>query len=131
MSPVNTLVKHKCNMPKSLPNCIIYDKDLYGLKDIYNLQLECLSKNIVYLANGNEELNSIFKIQMRSLQKYFWASLCFAEVATSDKVSTKLHIGESLIILNENSFRLCDHEDINDQWPKHRIEGGNIRIEDF
>lgn len=67
MSPLNVLIKHKSNMPKLLPNCIIYDKDLYGIKSIYDLQLKSISKNILYLANGNEELNKIFKIQMRKL----------------------------------------------------------------
>ncbi|PKC55112.1 hypothetical protein RhiirA1_476150 [Rhizophagus irregularis] len=119
MTPVNILMKHKSNMPKSLPNCIIYDKDIYGIKDIYNLQLECISKNIMYLANGNEELNKIFKIQMRKLQQKYWSVLCVSVMVTSDKFPTKMHVGDALIILNENNFKICNHKIIDDQFPNH------------
>ncbi|GET67253.1 hypothetical protein GLOIN_2v1824527 [Rhizophagus irregularis DAOM 181602=DAOM 197198] len=131
MIPFNTLMKHKSGMPKTLPNCIIYDKDLYGVKNIYNLQLECISKNIMYMANGNENLSMIFQIQMKSLPYRFWTSQCFAEIATEDKFLTKTYIGDALIILGINNIRICDHEGRKELKINHRIEGGNIRIEEI
>ncbi|RGB32478.1 hypothetical protein C1646_670103 [Rhizophagus diaphanus] len=53
------------------------------------------------------------------------------EIATSEKFSTKSHVGDSLIILNENNFKICNHEDKSDQFPNHRIRGGNIRLEEM
>lgn len=53
------------------PNFIIYEKEIYGLKTIYDLQLESLSKNIIYQANGNEKLRRLFKIKMMQEQKEF------------------------------------------------------------
>lgn len=49
--------------------------------------------------------------------------MSFAEIATSKKFSTKSHVGDSLIILNENNFKICNHEDESDQFPNHRIRG--------
>ncbi|CAB4400728.1 unnamed protein product [Rhizophagus irregularis] len=85
----------------------------------------------MYMANGNEELNTIFQIQMKSLQYRFWSSLCFAEIATEEKFSTKTYIGDALIILGNNNFRICDHEGRTNLKTDHRIEGGNIRIEEI
>lgn len=73
----------------------------------------------MYLANGNEELNKIFKIQMRKLQQKYWSVLCFSEMVTSDKFPTKTHVGDALIILNENNFKIYNHEIIDDQFPNH------------
>ncbi|CAB4392773.1 unnamed protein product [Rhizophagus irregularis] len=85
----------------------------------------------MYMANGNVELNTIFQIQMKSLQYRFWSSLCFAEIATEEKFSTKTYIGDALIILGNNNFRICDHEGRKNLKTDHRIEGGNIRIEEI
>lgn len=50
MKRINVLVKHRANLSRSTPNVIIYDKDLYGLKHIYDLQIESLCKNLLYEA---------------------------------------------------------------------------------
>ncbi|PKY57362.1 hypothetical protein RhiirA4_549622 [Rhizophagus irregularis] len=52
-------------------------------------------------------------------------------MATSDKFPTKTHVGDALIILNENYFKICYHEIIDDQFSNHRVKGGNIRIEEI
>ncbi|CAB4380688.1 unnamed protein product [Rhizophagus irregularis] len=73
----------------------------------------------------------IFQIQMKSLQYRFWSSLCFAEIATEEKFLTKTYIGDALIILGINNFRICEHEGYKKLKMNHRIEGGNIRIEEI
>ncbi|CAB4381602.1 unnamed protein product [Rhizophagus irregularis] len=73
----------------------------------------------------------IFQIQMKSLQYRFWSSLCFAEIATEEKFSTKMYIGDALIILGINNFRICEHEGRKNLKMNHRIEGGNVRIEEI
>ncbi|GBC20468.2 Down syndrome cell adhesion molecule-like protein Dscam2 [Rhizophagus irregularis DAOM 181602=DAOM 197198] len=130
MAPINTLIKHKCKMPSSLPNCVLYDKDIYGVKDIYSLQFESLSKNIMYMANGNEIVRSIFKIQMEQLQQEAWTPLCFAEKVSQVKFSTKRFVRDALIVLDSKKFHLCDHENYNDLFRNHRIRGGYILIEE-
>ncbi|PKY55317.1 hypothetical protein RhiirA4_474677 [Rhizophagus irregularis] len=37
-----------------MPNFIIFDKDIYGAKHIYDLQLEMICKNLLYQANGGK-----------------------------------------------------------------------------
>ncbi|CAB4389429.1 unnamed protein product [Rhizophagus irregularis] len=73
----------------------------------------------------------IFQIQMKSLQYRFWSSLCFAEIATEEKFSTKTYIGDALIILGINNFRICEHEGRKNLKMNHQIEGGNARIEEI
>ncbi|PKB95605.1 hypothetical protein RhiirA5_436404, partial [Rhizophagus irregularis] len=85
----------------------------------------------MYMANGNEDLSMIFQIQMKSLQYRYWISLCFAEIATEEKFLTKTYIGDTLIILGINNFRICDHEGRKKLRINHRIEGSNIRIEEI
>ncbi|PKY32898.1 hypothetical protein RhiirB3_451408 [Rhizophagus irregularis] len=74
MQRINCLVKRCANLSRSTPNFIIYEKEIYGLKTIYDLQLESISKNIIYQANGNEKLRRLFKIKMMQEQKRIWTA---------------------------------------------------------
>uniref|UniRef100_U9TGH3 Uncharacterized protein n=1 Tax=Rhizophagus irregularis (strain DAOM 181602 / DAOM 197198 / MUCL 43194) TaxID=747089 RepID=U9TGH3_RHIID len=70
MAPVNTLIKHKCKMPSSLPNCIIYDKDIYGVKDLYSLQLESLKQYLKYKwSSCNKKYGRHYVLQKKFLKK--------------------------------------------------------------
>lgn len=89
MALINTLIKHKYKLSKSLPNCIIYDKDLYGVKDLYSLQMKSLSKNLMYMANGNEDLKLLFQIQMKQLQQQNWSPFCYSEIAERVRFPTR------------------------------------------
>lgn len=44
MAKINKVIKHKVNLSSNTPNSIIYDKELYEVKNIYNLQQEMLLK---------------------------------------------------------------------------------------
>lgn len=68
MVKVNNVVKHSCFLPTSCPNAVMYDKELFNFKNIYYLQLESLSKTILYYSNGNSELKKLFKLNLRKLQ---------------------------------------------------------------
>lgn len=75
---------------KITPNFIIFDKDIYGAKHIYDLQLEMICKNLLYQANGNEKLKKLFKIKMSQEQKKIWTSKCPGEMKL---LSRKIIIG--------------------------------------
>jgi hypothetical protein len=65
MAPINKLVKHKGNFATSLPNYILYDKDFLGLKNLYDLQLEKISNEIIYYANNQSDLGDLFMIHLK------------------------------------------------------------------
>lgn len=64
MIKINTLAKRRAILSLITPNMILYDKDLYSLKHIYDLQLESLCKNLLYQANDKGRLNQVFNIKM-------------------------------------------------------------------
>lgn len=116
-------------MPSSLPNYIMYDKDLIGLKNIYDLQSEMLSKNIIYYANSCSELSLLFDIQMRNLQLKYWTSYCLGEHGEVLTLGNNSYLGDALKILKENNLTICDPEIVDGR--NYSIKGGNIKIEDI
>ena len=64
----------------------------------------------MYIANGNEMLKKLFKIQMEQLQQEMWTPLCFAEIASQVNIPTRRFIGDALVTLGIKNFHLCDHE---------------------
>uniref|UniRef100_U9UKR7 Reverse transcriptase domain-containing protein n=1 Tax=Rhizophagus irregularis (strain DAOM 181602 / DAOM 197198 / MUCL 43194) TaxID=747089 RepID=U9UKR7_RHIID len=124
-----TAVWNMVNLPSSLPNYIMYDKDLIGLKNIYDLQSEMLSKNIIYYANSCSELSLLFDIQMRNLQLKYWTSYCLGEHGEVLTLGNNSYLGDALKILKENNLTICDPEIVDGR--NYSIKGGNIKIEDI
>src|SRR5206468_2913411 len=81
MARINCLVKRKGNLASSTNNFIVYDKDMMGLRNIYDLQIESLSKNLLYQANGNKDLKKIFKIKLYQAQNERWIAGCIGDNA--------------------------------------------------
>jgi hypothetical protein len=80
MNRINTLVKRHTGLSKTTPNFIIYEKDLYRLKNIYDLQLESLCKNLLYLANDKGRIKNIFKIKLIQEQNRIWTAGCIGNL---------------------------------------------------
>lgn len=81
MTPILKLCKHKGNFPMTLPNYIVYDRGLIGLKNLFELQLEMISKKLIYYANDKGILGRLFKIQMINLQLKYWTCKCLGDSA--------------------------------------------------
>ena len=73
------IVKKREGLAKTMPNYIIYEKDLYSIKTIYDLQMEMSCKNLLYQANGNEKLKKIFKIKLIQEQNIIWTAKCLGD----------------------------------------------------
>ncbi|GES80037.1 hypothetical protein GLOIN_2v1817843 [Rhizophagus clarus] len=80
MQRINKLVKQKSELAISTPNFTLYDKDIYGLKNIYDLQIESLCKNLLYEANDNDRIKTIFKIKMIQEQNQIWTASCIGNL---------------------------------------------------
>ncbi|PKC56954.1 hypothetical protein RhiirA1_473237 [Rhizophagus irregularis] len=129
MTKLNGIIKRRVRLAKFTPNFILYEKDILDLKHIYDLQLEMLYKNLLYQANENEKLKTLFLIKISQEQKNLWTSKCPGEM----KIESKCHhnwILAAIKILNEVNIKLCNHE-IKNINKDHRIKGGKIDITDI
>ncbi|CAB4439657.1 unnamed protein product [Rhizophagus irregularis] len=126
MTRLNGIIKKRAGLAKSTPNFILFEKDLLGLKHIYDLQMEMLYKNLLYQANGNEKLKRLFLIKISQEQKNIWTSKCPGEM----QIESKCHhnwILAAMKALNEENIRICNHE-IKNTNERHRIKGGRTDI---
>jgi hypothetical protein len=80
MRPINELCKTRGNLARLTPNFILYDKDIIGLKNIYDLQIENISKNLIYYANTNSEIGKIFFMQIKKLRYDLWTPNCIGRI---------------------------------------------------
>ncbi|PKC04168.1 hypothetical protein RhiirA5_449495, partial [Rhizophagus irregularis] len=123
------IIKKRAGLAKSTSNFILYDKELLGMKHIYDLQIEMLCKNLLYQANGNDKLKLIFKIKIIQEQNKIWTSKCPGELSiTSNRKNN--WILDALKILNNENIKICNHEFIRNQ-ENHRIKGGTIDLIDI
>jgi hypothetical protein len=130
MGIVNSTIKHKGCLSKSTSNAIIYDEDIYKVKNIYYLQLENLIKTMTYYANNDKELKSLFELNRVNSQYKAWTSLCILEEQKLLNFGKYSFINDALMILGAENIKWCNHELYN-QHNNHRILGGIIPIENI
>ncbi|GBC36383.2 hypothetical protein GLOIN_2v1824527 [Rhizophagus irregularis DAOM 181602=DAOM 197198] len=126
MTRINMIIKKRAGLARSTPNFIIYDKDILGIKHIYDLQMEMICKNLLYQANGNYKLQILFKIKMIQEQKNIWTSRCPGELEIINYRKNNWIIS-ALKALNNEKIKLCNHE-IKDFRESHRIKGGKTDL---
>ncbi|POG62436.1 hypothetical protein GLOIN_2v1846470 [Rhizophagus irregularis DAOM 181602=DAOM 197198] len=120
------IIKKRAGLARSTPNFIIYDKDILGIKHIYDLQMEMICKNLLYQANGNYKLQILFKIKMIQEQKNIWTSRCPGEIEITNYRKNNWIIS-ALKALNNEKIKICNHE-IKDFRESHRIKGGKTDL---
>src|SRR5256886_9661630 len=130
MARINVLVKRKANLASCTNNFIIYDKEILGLKNIYDLQIENLSKNLLYQANGNKDLKKIFKIKLYQTQQEKWIAGCIGDNIHTIKRNSNNYIIDALKLLKDEGIHICDHE-IKNENTHHGKIGGNIEIREI
>uniref|UniRef100_U9T174 Endonuclease/exonuclease/phosphatase domain-containing protein n=1 Tax=Rhizophagus irregularis (strain DAOM 181602 / DAOM 197198 / MUCL 43194) TaxID=747089 RepID=U9T174_RHIID len=129
MTRINMIIKKRAGLAKTTPNFIIYEKDILGVKHIYDLQMEMLCKNLLYQANGNNNLNILFKIKMIQEQKKLWTSRCPGELEIKNYRKNNWIIS-ALKALNNEKIKICNHE-TKDFNENHRIQGGKTDLIDL
>ncbi|PKK62616.1 hypothetical protein RhiirC2_790109 [Rhizophagus irregularis] len=131
MRKIRILIKKSANLSKSTPNFILHDKEIYGLKSIYDLQLESISKNIIYQSsNGNDKLKTLFKIKFLQEQKRIWTAKCPGEMEFEEYKGKHCWIRDAINLLKSEDMYLCIHE-TKDKEDEHRIKGRGLEIIDF
>src|SRR5437763_6558136 len=67
-----TTAKHKSNLSRSIPNSVMLNHNIYGIKNIWDIQLQHhISKFLLRLNNSNL-LGTITKIRIQQLQNNLW-----------------------------------------------------------
>ncbi|GES87658.1 hypothetical protein GLOIN_2v1824527 [Rhizophagus clarus] len=130
MRKINTLIKHSCDLPSTIPNFLLHDKDIYGLKHIYNLQIENLSKNIIYMMNDKGQLKEIMELKMIQEQNKIWTRQCIGNLNSKSFRRQNSWIINAINLLKKEKLSICKHE-YNDKFIYHCIEGGTSEIIDF
>lgn len=108
MASVNTLIKHSCGLAKNTPNFILYDKGIYNVKHIYDLQIEMLCKN--------------FQLQYDN-----WINKCIGDNGSYLEYHKNSYIADAIKLLSEEKIKICEHDTINNK-NEHLIRGGKIEI---
>ncbi|GBC08297.1 hypothetical protein RclHR1_00800024 [Rhizophagus clarus] len=126
MQRINKLVKQKSELAISTPNFTLYDKDIYGLKNIYDLQIESLCKNLLYEANDNDRIKTIFKIKMIQEQNQIWTASCIGNLEAKGFKTYNSWIINAINILKNKDISICNHE-YRDKYNDHMINR-NYRI---
>jgi hypothetical protein len=124
MTRLNMIIKKRVSLTRSTSNFVIYEKDILGVKHIYDLQMEMLCKNLFYQANGNDKLKLLFMIKMAQKQKNIWTSKCLENNRNNNWIL------DALKTLNNENIKLCNHE-INNNKGNHRIKEGKIDLIDL
>ncbi|PKK65988.1 hypothetical protein RhiirC2_715180 [Rhizophagus irregularis] len=128
MSPIMKLCKHKGYLPSSLPNYIMFDKDLMGVKNIYDLQLEFLSKNLLYFANHKGLLGQLFNIHLKNIQHRYWTSSCIGDQSDYINMGRNHYIADALKLLKNANLTICDHKLINNNHHVKKGEASGRKI---
>ncbi|GBB96288.1 hypothetical protein RclHR1_02720003 [Rhizophagus clarus] len=130
MRKINVLIKHLSDMPSTSPNFLLYDKDIYGLKHIYNLQIENLSKNIIYMMNDKGRLKEIMELKMIQEQNKIWTRQCIGNLNCKSFRRQNSWLINAIDLLKKEKISICKHK-YNDKFIHHCINGGTSEIIDL
>src|SRR5581483_6005130 len=70
--PIRKLLRHKSNISNTLPNSILWNRDIFGLLDIYNRCVEHQTSNLIVNLNDNGKLGNMMEIRLAQLQLNEW-----------------------------------------------------------
>ncbi|GET00318.1 hypothetical protein GLOIN_2v1824527 [Rhizophagus clarus] len=130
MGTITNLVKNRAGLARSTLNFIIHEKELYGLKHIFDLQIESLTKTIMYLGNDKNRIATIFKIKIYKEQQRIWTASCVGNLETSSFNTQNSWIVETINILKKEGISICNHE-FSDAYNEHKIKGSTMEIIKF
>ena len=70
--PIRKLLRHKSNLVNTLPNTILWNKEIYGLLDIFNRCIENQTSNLIANINDTGKLGNLMEIRIAQLQIKEW-----------------------------------------------------------
>ncbi|RIA98043.1 hypothetical protein C1645_813262 [Glomus cerebriforme] len=122
--PMKKLIKRKTGLAQNTPNFILHDQDCYAMKDLYQLQIEHHTKNLLYIMNSNREVGITMRIRIDQIIHENWVTGCIFENIEKIKGKKNDILIRVIKMLNENGIRMCKHSKKN----KHQDNRGEIEI---
>jgi len=74
LSSYLTVAKHKANLLRSTPNSIMLNHNIYGIKNIWDIQLQHHISKFLNRINNSELLEISTKIRIQQLQNNLWST---------------------------------------------------------
>jgi ribonuclease HI len=111
-APIRRLLRHKSNLANTLPNAILWTKEIYGLLDIYNRCIEQQTANLIINLNDCGKLGKLMDIRVAQLQIKEWLP---SNPLTNWIYYNPLHFKFSLIAQN---LSVLNNWEINIKWNK-------------
>ena len=71
-TPIRRLLRHKSGLANTVPNCILWEKQFYGLVDMFNRCLESQTANLIANLNDQGQLGKLMLIRTAQLQLSEW-----------------------------------------------------------
>ena len=69
-----TVAKHKARLAKSTPNSTMLNHNIYGIKNIWDIQLQHHISNLTSRLNNKELLGTSTHIRLQQLQNNLWST---------------------------------------------------------
>lgn len=89
-----------------------------------------LCKNLLYEANDEGRIKTIFKIKLIKEQNKIWIASCIGNLESKIFKSKNLWIVNAIQLLKNEDISICNHE-ARDLRNNHLIKGGSIKIINF
>ena len=75
LSKYLTVAKHKANHSKTLPNSTMLNHNIYGIKNIWDIQLQHHITNFLARLNNSDLLGISTQIRVQQLQNKLWSTI--------------------------------------------------------
>jgi hypothetical protein len=118
LSKYLTVAKHKASHPKTLPNSTMLNHNIYGIKNIWDIQLQHHITNFLARLNNSDLLGLSTQIRIQQLQNNLWSTISLLQhpnplIDGPNKYTTTYKIIKLL-----NPLNIVITANNNYQWPK-------------
>src|SRR5437868_2260683 len=117
LSSYLTVAKHKANLPRSIPNSIMLNHNIYGIKNIWDIQLQHHISRFLNRINNTELLRKSTKIRIQQLQNNLWSTTNILQHSNPIIDSLNKHTTNFKIIQLLNHLGAQIIHNTNTTWP--------------
>jgi ribonuclease HI len=123
-----TVAKHKAKLSRSIPNSTMLNHNIYGIKNIWDIQLQHHTSNFLNRLNNSYLLGTTTHIRLQQLQNTLWSTINILQhskpnITGPNKYSTTFQI---ILLFKHLQLSVQAHESY--LWPK-TVHDGHTPLE--
>jgi ribonuclease HI len=118
LSKYLTVAKHKASHSRSLPNSTMLNTNIYGIKNIWDIQLQHHISNFLARLNNSNLLGTSTQIRIQQLQNNLWSTTNILQHPNPQVEGPNKHTTTFKIIKLFNYLGITIIANNNYQWPK-------------